>query len=251
MQYASLTPTKHGHLCRKQGTFFFLNSQPLVLVSVVEASVAALDLPLAFMRKEAGGLSLVALLSLKNDDNAQVGPKGFWMGGYMPAVVQAYPFALAASEGQEVVAVHEESDWLSSEEGQPLFTDDGEPSELLLRIMEMLKTRMPNAQRDASVLSAIEKSGLLQPWTEISDDLLRVAPAYLRDMDDDAFLELRKTNALDLVYAHLLSLRRVNRIRRLAQKKQKMQESLRPQRSQAVKDNLSFNLEDDTIRFGF
>jgi hypothetical protein len=79
---------------------------------------------LVFTRAEKG-LSLVAILSLNAQDNAHIGPKGLWMGGYMPAVVRTYPFALAYHDGKATVVVDTESDWLSQTEGQPLFEEDG------------------------------------------------------------------------------------------------------------------------------
>lgn len=251
MQYTQLTASAHGHLRRKQGTFFHLNTQPLVQISVVEASAAALDTPLVFVRGTGGELRLMVLLSLDANDNAHVGPKGYWMGGYMPVLVQACPFALAESGDQMILAVQEESDWLSSEEGVPLFTDQGDPSEAMEQIIEMLKAGVPSAQRDGAALTAIAQAQLLEPWSEVSSDMLRVDLARLNNLDNDAFLALREGNALPLVYAHLMSLRRINRIRRLAEKKRKMMQRLSTVHAGSDGENLNFNFEDDTIKFGF
>lgn len=99
MPYTPLSSSQHSKLRLTRGTFFHLQDKPMVPVSIVEAQRAGLDLPLAFLRTDKG-LSLVAMLSMSKEDNAQVGPKGLWMGGYMPAVVRAYPFALAFQADQ-------------------------------------------------------------------------------------------------------------------------------------------------------
>lgn len=83
------------------------------------------------MRRQDNTLSLMAVLSLDQNDNSQVGPKGLWMGGYMPAIVRAHPLSMAIREGKATVVVDTESDWLSTTEGKPLFDQDGNPTEVL------------------------------------------------------------------------------------------------------------------------
>ncbi len=113
----------------------------MVSVSVTEAPGAALDLPLVFTRNGQGNLSLMALLSLEKGNNVHVGPKGLWMGGYMPVVVRAHPFALAYQKDQAVV-VEQDSDWLSTTEGQPLFDAAGSPAKLLDNITELAQKHL-------------------------------------------------------------------------------------------------------------
>jgi len=128
MSYEPLSYSKHKDLRLTRGTFFYLDNKPCVPISIVEAPRAALDLPMAFAGTQKG-LSLVTILSLDKEDNAHVGPKGLWMGGYIPVVVRAHPFALAYQEDKAVLIVDSESDWLSQTEGQPLFEADGSKSQ--------------------------------------------------------------------------------------------------------------------------
>ena len=53
------------------------------------------------------------------------------------------------------------------------------------------------------------------------EGLLRVNPEKFKALDDKQFIEMRKTNTLDLIYAHLFSmggLERLGRIRKLSGK---------------------------------
>lgn len=242
MSFTPLSSTNHSNLCLTRGTFFHLQNRPFVPISTVEAQRAGLDLPLAFSRTKKG-LSLVAILSLNGEDNAQVGPKGLWMGGYMPAVVRAYPFALAYHEDKATVLVDTKSDWLSESEGQPLFEEDGSASEVLDRLINLLKTQAPNPHRDKAILQAIDRSGVLEPWSQVSENLLRVEPKKLYELSNEDLVRLR--SALPVLYAQLMSMPRINRVKNLARRKQKMtqQEQVSPE------DILSSFEEDDILRF--
>jgi hypothetical protein len=241
MQYVPLSSTEHANFKRKRGTFFYLKEQPMVPVSVVEASRAALDLPLAFTRKPDNSLALVAILSLEKDNNVHVGPKGLWMGGYMPVVVRAHPFALAYQKDQAAVVVDPDSDWLSTTEGQPLFDAAGNPAKLLNNIKELLKKTFPNPATDTPVLAAIDAAGILEPWTAVSDNLLKINPEKLAALPGEEFLALRQNSALAVVFSHLLSFPRINRVKNLARRKEKM--------SERQQQDPGFIQDDDIISF--
>lgn len=245
---AVLSSVHHRDLRRKKGTFFYLDNQPMVPVSVVEAPVAALDLPLVFARGEGGGLGLMALLSLSPKDNVHVGPKGLWMGGYMPVVVRTHPFGLYFDGHRATVVVVEDSDWLSTAEGDPLFDHDGNPTALLNAITDLLKKRFPNPHRDLPVLEAIAQSEILEPLGQVSDRLLKINPDKLAGLDDQAFLKLRKKNALPVVYAHLMSLPRIDRIKNLAHRKEQIKEHL-VKHKKLPDGEFSLRMDDDMISF--
>lgn len=252
MPYVPLLSTEHANLKRKRGTFFYLKDQPVIPVSVAEAPLAALDLPLAFTRKQDNTLALVAILSLEKDNNVHVGPKGLWMGGYMPAVIQAHPFAMAMQGDTAVVVIDPDSDWLSTVEGQPLFDLEGNPTELLSSLIELLRTRLPNPKRDNPAMEIIDTSGLLTPWKGVSESLLRIDAQKLAQMEALEFAGLRERGALAVVYAQLLSMSRINRIKNLAQRKKKMAEQqVRVGKQASGKQPLDFSLGEDAELISF
>lgn len=243
MTYTPLSSSQHSNLHLTRGTFFVFENQPCVPISTVEAPRAALDLPIAFARTQKG-LSLVAILSLDKEDNAHVGPKGLWMGGYMPVVVRAHPFALVFKEDKARVIVDSESDWLSQTEGQPLFESDGSRSQVLERLVNLLRNQAPNPNRDTPALQAIEASGVLKPWSETFEGLQHVDPQALAGLGAEDFLKLRESNALPVIYAQLMSMPRLNRIKNLAQRKHKMAEKMGLQVSE---EDILLSFEDDDI----
>lgn len=243
MRYVALSNTVHADLKFTQRTFFHLLDQPMVAISVVEAPRAALDLPLAFSRRPDHSLFLAAILSLEKGENPHISPQGLWMGGYMPAVINGYPFALAFKEEKAVVVFDEDSGCLSPKGDKPLFDDKGNPTELLDELTRLLKNRYPNPHRDNPVLEAIDRLGVLEPWSDISENLLRVNPRLLTELEDRSFLELRQNNVLGVIYAHLMSLPRINRIKNMAKRKENMVEQAQKQ------PRAEIDYDADMIRF--
>ena len=94
MAYVPLSNNKHQDLLLNKGNLFFLETQPIVSIFSSEVSLAALDLPIAFVSTEKS-ISLVAILSLERESNAQIDPQGNWMGGYIPVNIRNYPFSTA------------------------------------------------------------------------------------------------------------------------------------------------------------
>ncbi|MBK5969030.1 MULTISPECIES: SapC family protein [Thiorhodovibrio] len=218
MNQVALTKARHGHLRRRLGPLFFLAEQPLAPLAVAEAARAAVDLPLALSRDAQGTLRLVAILGRRAGENVHVGPKGGWLGGYVPTVVRCHPFSLQMNGAEAVVVVDETSDWLSASEGEPLFTPEGAFAPELERLVQLMKTRLPLPVRDRPVLDALDASGVLEPWPELGEGLLRVSAQRLDGLTDQAFLRLREQGGLALAYAQLISapcLRRMENLTKL------------------------------------
>ncbi len=119
------------------------------------------------------------------------------------------------SETRFAVLLDIESPYVSSTEGEPIFDSKGRIVGLAqqkLRIIELLQNR---AGITASLVRAIDKAGLLverairikragEPDRQVAG-LRVIDEAALNKLDDRAFGELRKSGALPLVYASLLS----------------------------------------------
>ena len=215
-------------------------------ISPLESARAALDWPLAFYRGD-NGLQLVAVLSLDDTDNYAVGPKGLWMGGYMPAIVRAHPLSMSVRDGKAAVLVDTQSDWLSTDKGNPMFDSEGNPNQVVNRRIGLLKNQGPNPRWDNPALEAVHKSGILEPWNNVFENLYKVNQQKLVALEEQSFLELRRNRVLAPIYAQLMSMPRINRLRNLAQRKQKMKERLGLNLNLEQDNDISLTLEDDDI----
>lgn len=251
MALEPLSVTRHGHLRLTQGTYQCLDQSPLIPLGLSEASAAALDLPLALRATDAG-LQLLAVLSLEGEDNAHIGPRGAWLGGgYMPALARVHPLsAVAGSDNQATVLIDTASDWLSTTAGQPLFTDSGEPSAILQRLLDVLQQQAPHPSREAAALQPLEALDLLTPWeadwNRYDPPLLALDPQALQDLADAPFLRLRSAGLLPLVYAQLASRRRVRWLRQLRRAKDR-----RAERQAANRPAIQLDDGDNELSFDF
>jgi hypothetical protein len=165
----------------------------------------------------------LALMGLSEGVNAFVDKNGRALDNqlYIPAYIRRYPFLLAR--------LKQDSDELSLcfdptagsvgdfDEGQPLFEDNGEPSQATKAILEFCEQFETAGQRTAAFVEDLQKSGLLMdgevaiqpegaPQPYVYRGFRMVDEEKLRDLRGDELRKYNQAGFLPLVYAHLFSL---------------------------------------------
>lgn len=221
----SLNRDQHRHLklAPADSAFAFASATNSVLIAATELPLAALDFPCVFIEAD-GGHSLAALVGLRDHENLFVQPGGAWaQGAYLPAFFRRYPFVLAEAEGDSTftVCLDRSCAGLNADKGQALFDDRGLETpwlEQMKRFLLNFRQQMKASRAFADRLAALE---LLQDSViEITQDgqksTLRgfktVNEARLRALDAAVLKELSDNGWLGWAYAHLLSLRQVQRL---------------------------------------
>lgn len=227
--YQKLKPLKqtdHGHLRLLLVTdHSFARSELVAPIVVDEIADVAREFPIVF---PVGGTLPVALMGVEKDANAYVAMDGKWLATYVPAHIRHYPLAIArvpaqAAQGEGamlresrlVVLIDEASPVLSQSEGQPLFAEDGKLAEAGQQRMRLLEQTQARAGMTQRLVQAIDAAGLLverairirragEADRQVSG-IRVIDEAALNTLDDAAFNTLRKSGALPLVYASLLS----------------------------------------------
>jgi len=227
--FKKLTPLKysvHANLRLRPITDYgFARSELIAPIVIDEIADVAREYPIVFPK---GGKLPVVLMGVNKDNNAYVGVDGQWLATYIPAHIRHYPLALAnvsdqaakgkvdaKNESRLLVLVDEESAVLSEGEGQPLFTRDGKlahASQQLVGLMEQVQNRVGITQL---MVQAINEAGLLMERSirikhegeaeRNVEGVCLIDEDALNKLDDLAFNKLRKSGALPLVYASLLS----------------------------------------------
>ena len=208
--------------------FSFAKNTNSVLLSGMEFVHAAKEYPIIFIK--AGEVALpVALLGFRKDENFFVDSDGKWDAKYIPAFVRRYPFVLAqAPEGKEgeekklAVCIDENFPGLNNKEGKALFTDSGEPTELLENAIKFLKEYQAQYQRteifvnrlnDLDLLTGYTASAELQDGEKLSlSGLMVVDEKKLMALDKNKAMELFRSGEMGWIYAHLLSLSNMNAV---------------------------------------
>ena len=256
--------SRHGALrWRRYSSYQWAAGQNLVPIFAPELAAAAVQLPIAFVQKDEAVVP-VAVLGLEPGVNLFVGADGRWIGGYTPAALRMRPFALLpAADGKRVLCVDEVAGEVGELQGvpdtEPFFTPAGDLAPAVAQVMAFVSQIEDAKAYTATAATAIKNHGLLAPWSiKIETDegprqvegLLRVDETALAAVSDESFLDLRRTNALPLLYAQLLSSQHIALLGLLARARAA---AIRQQKVMPVTANgeldLSFMNGGDTLRF--
>jgi SapC len=216
-----------GKKWQRSTGYRFAAENSLAPIVTAELSRAALALPLAFLQK-AGSFVLVAVLSLTPGRNTLVGPDGRWLGNYIPACFRSYPFRLIPMGETGQLGLCIEADGGSVQggpAGEDFFDQDGNLSPALKKVFDFLSQFERSRQATDVAVSVLAEAGIIKPWPiriaaqenrqEVAG-LHGVDEAALNALSDEAFLKLRKSVALPIAYAQLLSASLIVAFERLA-----------------------------------
>jgi hypothetical protein len=214
-------------------SFAFAANSGLVRVLAGEAGQIAMNYPIVFV-SENDVILPFAMLGLSRGENLFIDDDGRWLGLYIPAILRRFPFFMGKStnaEGKDNnLMLLVEDAYLSEVEGEPLFgPDEGEPKGPVARAVQFLTEITIQDARTTAITKSMAENQLFEPLplqvtrgTEAPVNLtgiLVISEAKLNALPDDKFLEFRRSGALMLAYAHLISLGQFSRLRSLASAK--------------------------------
>jgi hypothetical protein len=202
---------------------------PIVLAEVVHVGSW---MPIVFI-EEAGRYGLTAMMSPMPGHNLFVGPDGEWLGGYKPSSLRSHPFRLVRREEQMTLCIDEDSGVIggADEAGEPFFAADGKPSQSISTIMEFLGQMEASRVATDLATASLAAAGVIEPWPlEVqvngkkapTKGLHRINESALNQLDDEAFLKLRRTSALRLAYAQIMSVGQIARFAQLMRLRQQL-----------------------------
>ena len=197
----------------------FASQQTMCPITAVEFPRVAPIYPIVFLKDDVGELSAVALLAVPGGKNLFVDEGGSWRAAYVPASIRRYPFVFGRTKGDDknlALCIDEDSDHVSETEGEPLFTGDGKPTEILEKAIEFMKQFQTNHAHTVAICQELERREMFQglkaqvrlPSGKKYDFVGAriIDEKKLSTVDDADFLEWRRRGWLALIYAHLISL---------------------------------------------
>ncbi|MBI1326245.1 MAG: sapC family protein [Alphaproteobacteria bacterium] len=202
-----------------------VNAVPL---NMVEFSQAAGSMPIAFSPDATA--TPVAVLGLRDGENLYLDNKKQWLNdAYIPAYVRRYPFIFAAvpNSDQYGLCLDETDQTIAKKDGERIFDDAGEPTELAKNAMEFCKSYHAAALGTQALSKALVDLDLLverQVDIKVKDKQIRFAgfrivdEKKLNELPDDKFMDLKKRGFLPFIYAHLISNVQWNRLTQLLMK---------------------------------
>jgi hypothetical protein len=217
-----LNQNDHGELSLKRTSDVSfareVNAVPLIGSEFLPASE---EYPIVFTRTNEGVIPSV-ILGVRDRENAFVTKEGGWDARYVPAFVRRYPFVFGTDEKAETftLMIDESYPGLNKDgEGEKLFNADGKLGPFVEQTVEFLKEFQVLFVRTREFGDKLDKLGLLdqvEVKTPLPNDPERKVNGFmvvnrekLKALKGDTLESLMKTDELELVFMHMLSLRNI------------------------------------------
>lgn len=236
----------------------FCKSEPLCQVVMAELALAGSQAPIVFLKTPEEKFNLYAMQGFTAGSNYFVGQDGTWNSKYIPAKYRQYPFNLVSDpkNGNKVVCFDEDSNLVlktPDADSVSLFEGDQKPSEFLDKTIKFLIEYETSRIQTESAISQIEATGLFEPWnlklkTESDEKAINglwtIKKSLLNTLSGSQLEALQKVNAIELIYAHLFSLTKVQDLMALNKPQEKQHKpSLKEQALEKQKESSDKELD--------
>lgn len=166
------------------------------------------------------------LVMLGAQGNSFCTPEGKWAEGvYIPAFVRRYPYILAeglSQDGSLTVCIDADYPGYDAQDGERLFTDEGENTQLLNNVVEFLRRYHSQFDLTKQFVASLKELNLFKPvdanvtradGTNFSvKNFLMVDEQAVLNLPDNDLLNLVRRGYLAWIYAHLYSLTNFPRV---------------------------------------
>ena len=221
--YESAVPvssTRHGGWSVEVGADYSfsknVNSVPLM---AVEFPNAATEYAVVF--SGAGEAMIPAvILGMRGNENLYLTGQGAWQAKYLPAFVRRYPFVFSSSvDGKTFTLCIDESFPGCNQQGrgERLFNDQNKPTPYVENVLKFLEQYQIEFRRTQAFCAKLRELDLLEPMRAQANlpggeqvaltGFMAVNRERLKALPAEALAELAKTDALELLYLHLQSMR--------------------------------------------
>lgn len=220
-----LNPQHHANWSVEIGNdYSFSRDVNSVLLMAAEFLAAAGDYPIVFV--EANGIvSPVVILGVENNQNLYLTEQNTWKAKYIPAFVRRYPFVFSSNEDNSVFTLCVDETFPGfnqASKGARLFEDEGKPSQYIQNVLAFLQSYQTEHQLTQNFSSKLKELDVLETMqAQITLDtgktfslngFLCVNKEKLKNLPAEKLAELAKSDELELIYAHLHSLKNFEEI---------------------------------------
>jgi len=215
----------HGatKISNKNG-FSYVSAEHMLPVVAHEFVVAGAEFPIVFVKNaEKDTYQAVVMLGLSAGQNLFFQDNA-WQALYVPRAIRNYPLVLVQDKPDSdrlLVAIDEASEQVGTEDGQPLFNEDGSESAFLAQRKEQMAEFLELGQITRNFIAKLQSLDLIKEQVltlNVKGEERRINGIHLIDekklteLTDEQFLELRKNGYLTAIYAHLMSLQHTQKL---------------------------------------
>lgn len=208
---------QHKQLRLQPGDARFAAKNQAVPLVTEEFPEACLEYPIVFTKGQGDHWLALALTGLTPQSNAFVNAHGQWNARYVPASVRRYPFILAEGANKQLSLAADMAAPNLGAQGEPLFDEMGEPTELARNVMTLLADFQQQAANTHVLVQQLDEAQVLSQQNlqvrlgdgqaAVVEGVWVVDESKLRTLPDDKVLAWFKTGQLAAIHAQMLSLR--------------------------------------------
>lgn len=223
MNYVPLDKEKHkATRIKLSNDFAHAKQAHIAAASIVEYAQVASCMPIVFITDpNSKSTHTVAMLGIEQGVNLFM-KEDKWAGHVVPLNVQRYPFDVRPDGDKLGVYIDESCDLVGGEEGELLFTEEGEASPYLANRQQLLTELANSEMATQNFVKKIVELELLDPIVIHAkyangqqrniNGMQTINETRLKALSDETVLELNKAGYLGAIYAILMSLGQLNRI---------------------------------------
>jgi hypothetical protein len=218
-----VTTQRHGDWSIRAGSGYSfagdINSVPL---TTVEFANSASEYSIVFTG-DGDQIMPAVILGMRDKENLYLQDDGKWDARYVPAFVRRYPFVFASSADGKTftLCIDEEFEGCNSEgKGERLFDADGNQTQYLKGVLAFLQDYQAQFERTRAFCRKLKELNLLEPMQAMVTlgtgeqsslaGFMGIERDRLKALTGEQLAELARTDALELAYLQLHSLRNLS-----------------------------------------
>jgi len=190
-------------------------------LGISEVSRASKFYPIVFSKDKA---TPVALFALNQEVNQYITEEGQWKVPYIPAHIRRYPFVFGrgsqeTEEKKYTLCIDSQAPHFSSDQGEPLFTANGEPADVTqnaISFLEQFQAQIDitqtfcNELKEAEILD--DKSIILEKDGQQSalSGVLGVNLERMKELEDTVLAKWVRNEIIGLIFFHHQSIQNFN-----------------------------------------
>lgn len=216
-----LDPSKHKRLKINtgHGETFGENTHFLPVIAD-ELRFLCIEYPICFLKdSRTGKFVLNAILGFNKGENLYL-DGDTWRAQYIPMHIQRQPFFIGGvksdSDKRSVVTLDTDHPRVNENEGNSIFTDDGKPTEYLMRIQKLLSSLNLGTQKTGEFIEVLLTHGLIEQIRVTVKDadnkalgfdgIYSISETKLKTLSDDVILEFQSKEYLQAIHLLLVSM---------------------------------------------
>lgn len=229
MIYESAVPVSHGRhgnwSIDAGNDFGFSRGVNSVPLTAIEFPAAASEYVIIFAGV-GDEVTPAVLLGMRDEENLYLAEDGGWKARYVPAFLRRYPFVFSSrDEGKNFTLCIDEAyqGFNQAGRGQQLYEEAQKPSQYTQNVLKFLQQYQLEFQRTQNFCRKLKELNLLEPMrAQISLEsgerialggFMAVDRARLKTLGTEKLAELVRSDEMELIYAHLLSMRNFSGMR--------------------------------------